>query len=106
MLSLTLSLKSAVTSSKLLLPAQSVLFWLKLLVPAELYVTWERSVFPVGQTLLHVPQRHLCAGRSIPRGQLVAIQYFLVSGIFWTTLKENIWNAVVNRCANSFELVP
>lgn len=50
MISLILSLKSAVTSSELLLPAHSVLFWLKfLLVPAELSVIWEQSVLPVGQ---------------------------------------------------------
>lgn len=55
------------------------------------------------QTLLHVPQRHLCPGRSIPLGQLVATQCCFCSCI---SLKEDVWNAVVNRCENRFELIP
>lgn len=79
-------------SSKFLLPAQSVPFWLLfLLVPAELCVTSEQSVFRVGHTLLHMPQSHLHTRRSIPQGQLVATQCFLVSGIFWIASKERAY---------------
>lgn len=88
-----LSVQSALTSSELLLPAQNVLIRLKfLLTSAELCVTWEQSV-SCSHTLLHVPQRPLCPGRSISLGQLVATLCFLCS---WTPLKEVVWNAVVN----------
>lgn len=53
-------------------------------------------MFRVGHTLLHMPQSHLHTRRSVPQGQLFS---------FWDFLdhleREGIWNAVVNRCANS-----